>query len=77
MILTAGKDNKIKIWTVFKTLLYEINIDATLQYAVWSSKMNLILSQNNKIYSLRNIPFIIKQKEMEKCYLNFIEGPHD
>jgi hypothetical protein len=33
--LTAAEDNKIKIWTYYKILLYEIILDDGLKNAAW------------------------------------------
>jgi hypothetical protein len=36
LILTAGTDNKIKIWSYYKVAIYEINLDVGLNYAFWT-----------------------------------------
>jgi WD40 repeat protein len=56
LILTGGKDNKIKIWTTYKILMYEIVLDEKLLFCIWGSNMNIVLIQNLKLCCLRDIP---------------------
>lgn len=66
LILTGGLDNRIKIWTTYKILLYEIIIDETLKYCLWGYDMSVILVQNTKLCCLRDIPLLFKPKEIDK-----------
>lgn len=38
LVLTSASDNKIKIWTTKKILLYDILLDEGLAYAFFVSK---------------------------------------
>jgi hypothetical protein len=66
LILTGGRDNRIKIWTVCKILIYEIFIDELLNYCTWSTKMNILVVQASKIYCLKNVPLLITREEVER-----------
>jgi len=65
MILTGAMDNKIKIWSICKILLYEIIIDENLAYCVWADKMSIVMVQGQKLCCLRDIPLSFKKGELE------------
>ena len=53
LLLTSGKDGRIKVWTTQKILLYEVVADEQLQYVLWALSSNILLFSNNKLYCLR------------------------
>lgn len=65
MILTGALDNRIKIWSICKILLYEIIIDENLSYCVWADKMSIVMVQSQKLCCLRDIPLTFKEGELE------------
>lgn len=69
--MTAAKDNRIKIWTMNKVLLYEVCIDHTLEYSLWAGEMNILLVQDRALYALRPLPLIITTEELTTINDNF------
>ncbi len=65
LMLSGAKDNRIKIWTTSKILLYEIILDHSLKYCLWGEGMSVILVQNHKLCCLRDIPLQFKPNEIE------------
>lgn len=65
LLVTSGKDFKIKIWTISKIQLYEVHVDESLQYVLWGPNSDLLVFMNNKLYGLRKA-FPIRQKELNK-----------
>lgn len=53
-IMTAGKDNRIKIWSLVKVLVYEIKLDEGLRYAIWSNDLEIFVAHRNKLLYLRD-----------------------
>ena len=53
-IMTAGSDNRIKIWSTFKTLVYQIKLDEGLKYAFWSNNLEIFVAHRNKLLYLRD-----------------------
>ena len=53
--MTCGNDNRIKIWSVDKDLLYEIKLDEGVKYAIWSNHEEIFVLHRNKLLYLRNI----------------------
>ena len=55
--MTCGSDNRIKIWSTLKILIYEIKLDEGLRYAIWSNKLEIFVAHNNKLLYLRDFTF--------------------
>ena len=56
-IMTAGSDNRIKIWSTLKILIYEIKLDEGLKYAIWSNNLEIFVAHRNKLLYLRDFSF--------------------
>lgn len=54
LIMTAGTDNRIKIWSTIKLLIYEIKLDEGLKYTIWSNNLEIFVAHRNKLLYLRN-----------------------
>jgi hypothetical protein len=65
LLLTGGLDNRIKIWTTYKVLLYEIILDESLRYCLWGGGMNILLVQGNRLCCLRDLPLQLKKQEID------------
>ncbi len=52
LILTAASDNKIKIWTTKKILLYDVLLDDGLAYAFFVPHPNI---PNHKIQEVKKL----------------------
>lgn len=39
LIMTAAMDNRIKMWSTSKVLIFEIKLDEGLKYAIWSNRL--------------------------------------
>jgi WD40 repeat protein len=65
LILTAGADNRIKVWTYYKILVYEVFLDEGLRQAIWFRNCEILLSHNLKILYFRNIGLEITPEEVE------------
>ena len=72
LILTAGGDNKLKIWSYYKVLVYEIYLDDGLREAIWFRNFEILLSHNLKILYFRNIGLNIKIEEVEELNSDFL-----
>jgi WD40 repeat protein len=53
LLLTSGKDGRVKVWTTAKILIYEIVVDEQLQYVLWGHNSDVLLFSSNKLYCLR------------------------
>lgn len=71
LMLSGAKDNRIKIWTTSKILLYEIVVDQTLKYCLWGEGMSVLLVQNHKLCCLRDIPLLFKHHEIHSYNAHF------
>ena len=63
LILTSGSDNKLKIWSTLKELLFEIKLDEGLKYGVWSNKMEIFVAHRNKMLYLRHVNYDFNEYE--------------
>lgn len=54
LVMTAGSDNRIKIWSTIKVLIYEIKLDEGLKYAIWSNRLEIFVAHRNKLLYLRD-----------------------
>jgi hypothetical protein len=66
LVLTAAADNKIKIWSYYKVLLYEVGLDEGLRNAAWVRPFEMIISHNLKLLYFKNIGLKVTQKEIEE-----------
>lgn len=64
LIVTAGLDNRIKIWTYNKVLIYEVFLDEGLKSAIWYRSFELLVSHNLKVLYFRNIGLKVKPAEI-------------
>lgn len=53
--MTCGSDNKIKIWSLLKVLIFEIKLDEGLRYTIWSNNLEILVSHRNKLLYLRDL----------------------
>ena len=72
LILSAGGDNKLKIWSYYKVLVYEIFLDDGLREAIWFRDFEIVLSHNLKILYFRNIGLHINALEVEELNEEFL-----
>lgn len=54
LVMTAGADNRIKIWSTLKVLIYEIKLDQGLRYSFWSNSLEIFVAHSNKLLYLRD-----------------------
>lgn len=73
LLITGSKDYKIKIWTMSKIQIYEIVIDQTLQYALWGSKLNILVFMDSKMFGLRLTNLKINREKIKKIEQEFKE----
>ena len=64
LIATSAADNKIKIWTYYRVLVYEVILDDGLRSAVWFRNFEMLVSHNLKILYFRNIGLFIDSEEI-------------
>ena len=55
--MTAGSDNRIKIWSTLKILIYQIKIDQGLRYSIWSNNLQVFVAHHHKLLYLRGFTF--------------------
>ena len=55
--MTAGSDNRIKIWSTLKILIFEIKLDEGLKYGIWSNNIEIFVAHKNKLLYLKNFTF--------------------
>lgn len=65
LLMTGGLDNRIKIWTTYKILLYEIILDEGLRYCLWGGGTNVLLVQGNRLCCLRGLSLQLSKQEVD------------
>lgn len=53
--MTSGSDNRIKIWSLLKVLVFEIKLDEGLKYTIWSNDLEILVLHRNKLLYLRDM----------------------
>jgi hypothetical protein len=53
--MTSGSDNRIKIWSLTKVLVFEIKLDEGLKYTIWSNDLEILVLHRNKLLYLRDM----------------------
>lgn len=53
--MTSASDNRIKIWSLQKILIYEIKLDEGLKYTIWSNDLEILVLHRNKLLYLRDL----------------------
>lgn len=53
--MTSGNDNRIKIWSLRKVLVFEIKLDEGLKYTIWSNDLEILVLHRNKMLYLRDM----------------------
>jgi hypothetical protein len=69
--MTGGLDNRIKIWTTYKILLYEIILDEGLRYCLWGGGINVLTVQENRLCCLRGLTLQLDKKEIDTINKQF------
>ena len=72
LILTSAGDNKIKIWTYYKVLVYEVFLDEGLKETMWFRDCEILVSHNLKILYFKNIGLKITDEEIEEYNNEFL-----
>jgi WD40 repeat protein len=57
LLMTAGSDNRIKIWSMLKILIFEIKLDEGLKYGIWSNNLEIFVAHRNKLLYLKDFAF--------------------
>jgi hypothetical protein len=55
VLMSSGSDNRIKIWSLRKVLLFEIKLDEGLKYTIWSNDLEILVLHRNKLLYLRRM----------------------
>jgi hypothetical protein len=61
--MTSGSDNRIKIWSKYKILIFEIKLDEGLRYTIWSNNLEIFVAHRNKLLYLREFQLPADQQE--------------
>lgn len=63
--MTSGSDNRIKIWSLLKVLVFEIKLDEGLKYTIWSNDLEILVLHRNKLLYLRDMHIDASEVEDE------------
>lgn len=64
--MTSGSDNRIKIWSLLKVLVFEIKLDEGLKYTIWSNDLEILVLHRNKLLYLRDMHIDASEVEDEE-----------
>ena len=52
--MASGSDNRIKIWSRAKVLLFEIKLDEGLRHAIWSNDLEIFVCHRSNLLYLKD-----------------------